>query len=95
MSRQAVSREEALYVDILGAADEGIAFLKRVGEDVIRGKASVSHKDREAAIKVTVYQLAEDGKFIFQPAQLDDRVQIAFRKQVIQRNGMERIESLF
>lgn len=60
---QAVSRKEPLYVDILGADGKETAFLKGMGEDIVAGKAPVSHKDRKAAINITVYQLA-DGRQI-------------------------------
>ena len=60
-----------------------------MSEDVIAGKSSVCHENWAAAINIAVYKLAESGKFIFEPAWLDDYIQISFGKQVIQRNGVE------
>ena len=53
-------------------------------EDVIAGGSPVSHKNRTAAINITVYHLAECGKFVFAPAWLDDYIQIPLGKQVIE-----------
>lgn len=48
-----------------------MTFLKRMGKDVIVGKTSVCHEDGATAVKIAVDQLAEGGKFIFEPAWLD------------------------
>ena len=60
-----------------------------MGEDVIAGKAPVSDKDRKAAIRVAVYELAESGKFVFELPGLDNDIQIPLGKQIIERNGVE------
>ncbi len=39
-------------------------------EHVPAGKAPVRHEDRAAAIHIAVYELAESGKFVFEPAGL-------------------------
>ena len=65
-----------------------------MGEYVKAGKAPVSHEDRQAAIKITVDELAEGGKFVFKPARLDNDIQISFGKQVIERNRMQGVEAL-
>ena len=55
-----------------------------MGKHVVAGEPPVGDKDRIAAIRVTVDQLAERGKFIFLPARLDDYIQIPLGKQVKQ-----------
>ena len=64
-----------------------------MSEDVIAGKTPVCHEDRAATVNITVYQPAESGKFVFEPAWLDDYIQIPPGKQVIERNGVERVEA--
>lgn len=86
---QALNRKKPLYIDILGADSEETAFFKDMCEDIIAGKAPVCHEDRTAAIRIAVYQVAEGSKFVFEPAGLDNHIQISFGKQVKERNGME------
>jgi hypothetical protein len=42
-----------------------------------------------------VHELAESGKFVFELPRLDNDIQIPLGKQIIERNGVERVESSF
>lgn len=66
-----------------------------MGKDIIAGKAPVRHEDWVCAIKIAVNQLAEGGEFVFEPARLNNDIQMPLGKQVIERNGMEGVEAPF
>ena len=91
---QAVGCKETFYVDIFGADGEETAFFNGMCKDVIAGPP-VSHEDWETAINIAVNELADSVKFIFESSRLENHIQKPLGKQVIQRNGMERIEASF
>lgn len=93
--RQAVGCKETFYVDVFGADDKETAFFNGMCKDVIAGKPPVSHEDWETAINIAVNELADSMKFIFEFSRLENHIQKPLGKQVIQRNGMERVEASF
>lgn len=64
-------------------------------ENVVAGESPVGNKYGGGVGREAFNELAEGGEFIFQPSRLEGHIQVSFRNQVKQRDGMEGVKPLF